>query len=168
MGGVELRAQPAHVGGGEAALRHGDRQLERLAVVAQIDATEHAAIGGRHAVAIEAGLALAQESLEQCLERRRRQGVERHPARGHELVAEVGHQHADGGGDARVRRHQHGRDAELARQRVGVQRAGAAEGDQHELARIVAALHGDQAHGADHVRVGDLHDAGGGGQRIEA
>ena len=45
---------------------------------------------------------------------------------------------------------------------------GAAEGDEHEVARIVAALHRDEAHRADHVGVGDLHDAAGRGERIEA
>ena len=167
MGGVELGAQPPHVGDGQRARRHGDRQLERLAVIAKIDAAEHLAVTRRDTVAVEAGGTLHQEIREQRLQRLGRQRVESHPPRGDELVAKVGHQHADRGGDAGVRRDQHGGDAELARQCVGVQRSGAAEGDEHELAGIVAALHGHQAHRADHVGVGDLHDAGGGGDRVE-
>ena len=39
-----------------------------------------------------------------------------------------------------------------------MQRAGAAEGDEREIARIVAAPDGDQPDGVGHVGVGDLDD----------
>ena len=42
-----------------------------------------------------------------------------------------------------------------SRQRGAVQRPGAAEGDERELARVVAAPDRDQPHGVGHVRVGD-------------
>ena len=52
-------------------------------------------------------------------------------------MADVDEQAAERGGDARMRRHEHGRDAELLGQRGAVQRAGAAEHDERELARVV-------------------------------
>ena len=42
---------------------------------------------------------------------------------------------------------------------VGMQRAGAAKRHQNKLAGIEAALHRDQTHGLDHVRVSDLNHA---------
>ena len=52
-----------------------------------------------------------------------------------------------------------GRHAEQARQRAAVQRPGAAEGQQREVARVVAALDRDHADGAHHVVVDDGEDA---------
>src|SRR5437762_7982035 len=51
--------------------------------------------------------------------------------------SKVRHQHADGRGDPGIRRNQDGGDGQLAREGVGMQGTGAAEGDEHELARIV-------------------------------
>ena len=89
------------------------------------------------------------------------------PARGgpdgaHERRADVGveqaprREHAGRGGMTTRR------DVEQLRQPARVQRAGAAEGDQREAARIVAAADGDRADGARHRVVDDLDDAGGG------
>ena len=47
----------------------------------------------------------------------------------------------------------------VARERVRVHRAGAAEADEQEVARVVAALHRDQVQRVDHRRVRDLDDA---------
>ena len=47
-------------------------------------------------------------------------------------------------------------------------RAGAAEGEQHEIARIMPLRHGDQADRAGHLVVGDSHDRLRGRDRIEA
>ena len=54
------------------------------------------------------------------------------------------------------KRHDHRRDVQLARDRDGVQRAGAAGGDEREVARIVALLDRDLAHRERHVRDRDL------------
>ena len=70
--------------------------------------------------------------------------------------------------DARVRRDEDARDAQGRREVAGVQRAGAAEGDEREVARVVAALDRDPAEGALHVRVGDAEDGSGGLMRIAA
>ena len=61
-------------------------------------------------------------------------------------------------------RHQHARDADLVGQGQRVHGAGAAEGDQREVARVVAALDGDLADGGGHAGHGDAHDAL--GQRV--
>ena len=81
--------------------------------------------------------------------------VERLVERVDEVVPQVGDEAAQRIGDAGPRRHQQPRDAELARQRHGMQRAGAAEGEQREVARIVAARQRHHADGARHVVVGE-------------
>ena len=79
----------------------------------------------------------------------------------HEVVAHVGHQAPQGRGDPGTRRHQHPGDGQLAGQGGGVQRAGAAEREQDEVARVVPALQRHQADGAGHLVVGHAHDGGG-------
>ncbi len=58
----------------------------------------------------------------------------------------VGDQHAEGRKSPGIARHQNAADAKLADEAPGNRRSHAAEGDQRELARIVAALDGDGAH----------------------
>src|SRR5207244_1395475 len=48
--------------------------------------------------------------------------------------------------------------SELVCELARVQRAGAAEGDERESARIVAALYGDHAQRAQHLRVDNVDD----------
>ena len=81
--------------------------------------------------------------------------------RAHEVVADVGDEAAERGGDAGARGHQHPRDGQLARERGGVEGTGAAEREEDEVARIVAALQRDQADGARHLVVGHADDGGG-------
>ena len=54
-------------------------------------------------------------------------------------------------------RDEHGADAELFGERARVERTGAAERDEREPARIVAALDRDDAQRAQHLSVHDLH-----------
>ncbi len=49
-----------------------------------------------------------------------------------------------------------------------MQRAGATERHEREASRIDTALHGHDAQGAEHLGIGDGHDAGGAGERAEA
>ena len=58
------------------------------------------------------------------------------------------------------RRHQDAPDAELVRHRRGMDRAGAAEGQQREILRIDAALGREDADLVGHAHVDDAADAG--------
>ena len=59
----------------------------------------------------------------------------------------------------RRRRHDHRPRPGQPAQRVGVQRARAAERDEREVARVEALLHGHEAQAAEHVLVDDVDDA---------
>ena len=85
-----------------------------------------------------------------------------------EVVAQVGDDAAERVGEPGPRRDQHLRDAELARQRRRVQRPGAAEREQREVARVVAARQADHADRAGHLVVGDAHDRRRRRGRVEA
>ncbi len=76
-----------------------------------------------------------------------------------ELGLEVGDEQPERGEHAGTRRHDDGAHAEQAGERGAVQRTGTAEGEQREVARVVAALDRDDADGADHVVVDDGEDA---------
>ena len=69
------------------------------------------------------------------------------------VVAQVAGQQADRRGDAGMRRHDHLGDAQHVGHLGAVQRAGAAEGDQREVARVDALLDGARADGVGHVGV---------------
>ena len=75
------------------------------------------------------------------------------------VLRHVGQQHAERREHAGVARRDHRGDVERVGDLAGVHAAGAAEGEQRELARIESALHGHDANGALHVGVGDAHDA---------
>jgi hypothetical protein len=84
--------------------------------------------------------------------------IERHVEGVDEVLAQVGNETAQRIGEARPRRHQHLGNAELARQRHRVQRSGAAEGKQREIARIEAARQRHRTDGAGHMRVAEPDD----------
>ncbi len=92
-------------------------------------------------VGVELRDGLAGELVEARRELRRVEVLERMALGADELVLEVGREQPGRGEDARVRRHEHARDLELERDVAGEQRAGAAGGDERELARVVAAAH---------------------------
>ena len=75
-----------------------------------------------------------------------------------ELVAEVGDEVADGAEQAGRRRHEHRERPHQLGDGVRVERAGAAVGDEREVARVVAALDGDEPQRARHVLVHDRED----------
>ncbi len=97
-----------------------------------------------------------------------RRFVERREPGAHEIVAQVGEQHAEGGEHARRKRHDHLAHADLARDLDRVQRAGAAIGEQHEIAGVEAALGGDALDRIGHRGRGDAQDAFGGLHRSHA
>src|SRR5439155_10533994 len=59
--------------------------------------------------------------------------------------------------------HEHRLDLELVREFARMDRARTAEGDEREVARIVAALDRDDSEGSKHLRIDDLDD----GQRVD-
>ena len=75
------------------------------------------------------------------------------------VVLDVRHQQADGGKHAGIERHDHARHAEVAGDAAGMQRSGAAEGEQHEVAQVVAAHGGDRLDRLLHLHVDDADDA---------
>ena len=85
----------------------------------------------------------------------------------HQIVPQIGDQHAERAQDAGGRRDQEARDRQFARQGRAVHRPGAAERHQGQAARVVAALDRDDADAARHLRVGDAQDAGGGFDQVE-
>ena len=99
----------------------------------------------------EIGEDRARLAVGECLEplHQRARGFVAQPRR---RIA-VGAQHAG------ARRHDHRPGVDQLRQRIGVQRPGAAERDQREVAGIVALLYGDKPQRAAHVLVDDIDDA---------
>ena len=135
------------------------RDLAALAVIAQH--RDLAAAGGRPAAtfsAVSQSSACAVELGEDALSLVDVDGAGLGQGAA-ELGLEVGGQQAVGAEHAGRGRDQHAGDAEQGGERAAVQRAGAAERHQREVARIVAALDRDDAHGADHVVVEDRQHA---------
>ena len=157
---VELLGEPGEALALELLGREAHGQLQPLAVVAQVDLVLHGLVLARDALGIEllpsAGLKVVEDTAHLGVRGLREApheahgGLVGHPRRG---IA-VGAEHAGRGrDDDRPRVHQLGK-------RVGVQRPGAAEGDQREVARIEALLHRDQPERTEHVLVDDVDDAG--------
>ena len=74
---------------------------------------------------------------------------------------DVAGQNSEGGERAGQRGDDHPRDAQGFGEFAGVEASGAAEGDQREIAGVVAALDGDDADGFLHGGVDDADDSGG-------
>ena len=132
-----------------------DRQLERLAAVAQVGAPPQ--LGLVHVLArllLHRGEALL--------------GVGAAEQRAHVVAPHVGHREPERAQHAARARDEQRRDAELLGERAGVQPAGAAERDERELARVEAALDGDHPQRPAHLGVGHAHDAERGLERVEA
>ncbi len=87
-------------------------------------------------------------------------GVEGRPPQHRPLLVEheVCRQHAERREDPGIVRHVRRPGADLAREKRGVHGAGAPVGEDGELARVQASLHGDLAHQVRHLRARDLDD----------
>src|SRR5215207_7814585 len=90
------------------------------------------------------------------------EAVERRVERIDEILAQIGDETAERVGEAGPGRHHDLRQAELAGERDGMQGTGAAEGEEREVARVVAAGQRHHADRAGHVGVGEP-DRGRGG-----
>ena len=143
------------------------RELQPLAVVAEVDLVLHRLVFARDALGVQllpgAGLEIVEDAAHLGVRglgeapHEAHRGLVGHPRRG---VA-VGAEHAGRGRD------DDGPGVHQLGERVGMQRPGPAEGDEREVARIEALLHGDQPERAEHVLVDDIDDAGGGPLEIE-
>ena len=87
--------------------------------------------------------------------------------RPHEVVPDVGDETAERRGDPGARGHQHLGNRQLAGQRHRVERPGAAEGEEDEVARVASALERHEPDGAGHPVVGHAHDRRSRGHGIE-
>jgi len=77
----------------------------------------------------------------------------------HEVVPDLGLEHAVSGERARRARHQHGLDTELLGQENGMHRPRAAKGDHRELARVQPSADGDLPDQSGHPCVNDVEHA---------
>ncbi len=137
-----------------------------LADIAHVGAARDDDLGKLDMSVADAGTAAALHVLIQCLHARERGLGERREPGVDEVAAQVGHQHAVGGEMSRRARDDDFGDAQFARHHGGMERSGAAIGDQREIRRIEAALGRHPAHHMRHFRRGDAQDAFGGfGQR---
>ena len=134
----------------------GDGQRAPLAEVAHRDRALQAHVLVGHALLAHALARLVLELDELGLDLARVRVRQRPQVHRRQVVAHVDEQAAERRRDARVGRDDHGRDRQLLGERGAVQRAGAAERDQREVARVIAAADRDQADGVGHVGVGDL------------
>jgi hypothetical protein len=145
--GVDLAGRPRH------------EQLEPLMLVAKACLPGEVARFLRHTLRVEPpdGLRLQRgvtcgDAVEIVIGRTLQTGAR-------ELGLQVGDEEPQRRQNAGRGRHQNGLDAEQTRQCPAVQRAGAAEWHQHEIARVVAALDRDDPDRAGHVVVGDGENA---------
>ena len=138
----------------------GDDQLGRLADVAQIQLAHEAAVGLRNALLAQRRIAFARERVEQLAGALPRLVVGRRDQRAHRDLSDVRRQQPVRGEHARRAGHDDPPDADVGRDRAGVQRPPAAEGQQREVARIVPALDRDDAQYLGHLGVDQRDDPG--------
>ena len=137
----------------------GDRDLESLLLVAEVERVVDRRVGRRHLLLGEPGPGLVFEPGEARPDACRVEPLGRADIGLHELVLEIGLEKTERRQDAGIGGDEHGIAAEQRGERVGMERPGAAEGENAEVARIEAALHGDDAERAEHHLVGDVDDA---------
>ena len=128
--------QPAVV---DLAGRNVEADLVALADVAAVGQQPHHPAVLGHAVLLELPSRLDRQVLVAAAQPVEVGVGQRVTLGGHELVVQVGRQQPGGGHDPRVAGHEHAGDLELDRDVAREQRAGTARGDQHELARVIAA-----------------------------
>ena len=145
-----------------------DREGPRLSDVAGIDPPAELPVAPRDAVPLEAGGGRSVEPVEDVADRIGRLRLQWNKAGSTVLVLEVAHEHAERREHARVVGDHDRRDAELRGEAAGVERTGAAERDERELARVVTALDGDEPDRLGHERLSDGDDARGRGRHVDA
>src|SRR5713226_4052476 len=162
---VEPREELAQVLRRERPFGGRAGQLEALVLVAEVGGALEALPVARHLLAVEPGARPRLEPGPCGLERPDVAAVRGGPALGrpdgpHERRADVGIEEPPRREHAGPQRDDDRRDVEQLGEPAGVERAGTAEGDQREAARIVAPPDRDRPDGARHRVVDDLDDPG--------
>ena len=163
MLGVEPVRDRLQCGLVEIARRHRDPDLEGLPEVAQVRRTREDVVGLGEALLRQGGRRPAREPGEDVVDLGGVEAVLERDVGLDVVVLDVDGQQAEGRDVARVRRDEHGRDAEDVHQPAQQKRPGAAEGGQGEVADVEAALDGDLAQRVGLVPRRDLEYAGGAG-----
>ena len=146
--------------GSKVGRRDIDGQLHPLAGIAHVDLIER--LLSRRSARRPRPSALCASCSSSARHRqslRVGQRVEALHQRARRLVAQPGRRVAVGAEHAGAGRHDDRPAVDELRQRIGVKRAGAAEGDQREVARIVALLDRHEPQRAAHILVDDIDDA---------
>ena len=151
--GVERRRERC-----EIELLDVDRDLEALAVVADVDLVGRDLVGLGHALVGQPGAGVGSELAQDLRQVRRGQFGEPAQYGARRLAARRRRRVAQRAEHARRRRHDHRPGARQLAERVRVQRPGPAERDQGEVARVEALLHRHQAQPPEHVLVDDVDD----------
>ena len=139
------------------AARHGD--LVALAGIAQVEGALDTDALGRKPVAAELFAGLRTELCEHLIDVGRQRGLQPREPRAHVIVAHIRHDEANCGEHAGIERHDHSAHAEIARNAPGVERAGAAKGEQHEIAQVVPTHGGDRLDRLLHFHVDNADDS---------
>ena len=160
MLGVKRARDHRRVAALDQFARHRERHLVVLLDVTAIELDLEAALRFRDALFGELARAFARHVVDDAREFR---PVERAQARdegAHEIVLQVGQQHAHRAQRRGFARNDLQRDIQFGADEAGVDGSGAAGRDEGELARIESALDGDFAHALCHVIAGHAVHAG--------
>ncbi|OPZ04390.1 MAG: hypothetical protein BWZ08_02706 [candidate division BRC1 bacterium ADurb.BinA292] len=158
MLGLERRAQVFERLGGDFGVVQGAADFRELPLVTHIGAGgEHDAVG-RVSLALKAFAHRALHLAANRLDRIGAERVAREQAAPDIVVFDIGEQEAGGAEQPRQRGNDHLEHLQFARQAGGLDRPRAAEGDQHILAGIAAALGRDLAQRPHRDGIGDAVD----------
>ena len=157
---VEARGDAGGIRLVDVAVGGGDADLVGLAEVAQVDGARVAVSLAREALAVEGSRGLGRELVERLLHGGVVERVVTRDGGLHVVVLDVDGEQAEGRDVAGVLRHDDAGEAEDVDEAAGEQRARAAEGREHEVAHVEAALDRHLAQRVGLVPRGDLEDAG--------
>src|SRR4051794_38145522 len=136
-----------------------DRNLESLAVIANVQLVAYRLIFLSNALLVQPGFRRVSQLGQILSYFGRARQLESPDQRPGELVPKVRNQIAQRAEQAGSFRHNDRPGSEQVPDGVRVQRSGSAEGDKCEVPRIVPTLYRDQPQRAEHMLVGDVHDA---------
>ena len=134
----------------QASWRQADAQFVALAHVPDVGVPLEGHVRGGHPLTVQRVAAPRFQFVQHGLDLRRVALVDPPDPRHRVLVLQVGHEQPHRRGDPRAHGDDGQRNFRLHRQLRCMHGSGAAERDQHKVARIIPALHGDQTDRVDH------------------